>query len=123
MLVIDDDAIVRQVACDMIEALGYRVVSAGSGREGLAVFARYSREIALVMLDDAMPRMSGVEVLQEIRRQEPTARILLASGWSEHEAGRRFAGLAIDGYLEKPFRLENLEAKLSAVLAEPPAGA
>ena len=65
-----------------------------------------------------MPEMSGEESFLELRRLRPDVRVVLSSGYSEHEATRRFTSRELAGFLDKPFGADDLAAKLSAVFAE-----
>ncbi len=118
VLVVDDDESVRRVAQDMLAALGFDVLTAGDGQEGVEVFRRRAREIELVLLDLSMPRMSGEEAFREIREEAPGARVILASGYDETESTRLFAGQGLSGFIQKPYRLTNLEEKVEEVLGD-----
>ena len=116
VLVVDDDEFVRRVAQDMLSTLGFSVLTAGDGQEGVEVFRRRANEIELVLLDLSMPRMGGEEAFSEIRKAQPDARVILASGYDEKESTRRFAGQGLAGFIQKPYRLTHLEEKVSRVL-------
>ncbi len=116
VLVVDDDESVRRVAQDMLAALGFDVLTAGDGQEGVEIFRRRAADIELVVLDLSMPRMSGEEAFREIREAAPEARVILASGYDEQESIRLFAGQGLSGFIQKPYRLTNLEAKVEEVL-------
>ena len=116
VLVVDDDEFVRRVAQDMLSTLGFDVLTAGDGQEGVEVFRRRAADIELVLLDLSMPRMGGEEAFGEIRKTAPTARVILASGYDEQESTRRFAGRGLSGFIQKPYRLSNLEEKVRQVL-------
>ncbi len=116
VLVVDDDEFVRRVAQDMLSTMGFEVLTAGDGQEGVEVFRRRAGEIELVVLDLSMPRMSGEEAFGEIRKTAPGARVILASGYDEQESTRRFAGRGLSGFIQKPYRLTNLEEKIRQVL-------
>jgi DNA-binding NarL/FixJ family response regulator len=62
--------------------------------------------------------MDGEETFKELRRIEPDVRVVLASGFSDQEILKRFQNLGLDGFIEKPFRVEKLVAKLREVLAQ-----
>lgn len=110
-LVIDDNPAVRQLVCEFLRILGFEAQAASSGREGLAWRERES--FTLVVTDLSMPEMSGWEVIEAIRRQEPEVPVVLMSGsTSSLDAQRAFeSGITI---LSKPFRLEDLQAAVMA---------
>jgi CheY-like chemotaxis protein len=112
ILVVDDDEGVQAVARSMLEAAGHQVLTAGDGREGLAIFARHANEISLVLLDLTMPRLGGDEVLAELRLIDPDARVILMSGYSEQRVQRQLGSRGPAGFLQKPFRSEELILKL-----------
>ncbi len=115
-LVVDDDPAVRGVSQLMLEQLGFRVVTAADGREGVEAFRARAGEIRLVILDLTMPILGGDEAAQAIRALCPDVPILLSSGYSEQDATRRFPGAAFSGFLQKPYRSAALLAKVREVL-------
>jgi CheY-like chemotaxis protein len=114
VLVIDDEESVRQVAGKMLKALGFQVLSASEGEEGLRIFRAHSDAISCVLLDLTMPRMDGEETFRELRRIEPDVCVILMSGFNEQEAGARFVGKGLAGFLQKPFTPEELRERLAA---------
>jgi PAS domain S-box-containing protein len=82
VLVVDDDALVLQNTAAMLEDLGHRVLEAGSGREALDYLGR-ARSVDLVITDQAMPGMTGAQLIEAIKRQWPLLPIILASGYAE----------------------------------------
>jgi PAS domain S-box-containing protein len=117
ILVADDDHSVRDVARDMLESAGHRVMVAADGVEAVALFRARAGEISLVLLDMTMPHMGGEETFREIRGIRPDARVILSSGYNEQDATNRFAGKGLAGFIQKPYRFEALTAKVQEVLA------
>jgi PAS domain S-box-containing protein len=117
VLVVDDDEAILEVAKDMLEHEGYRVLLAADGREGLEAVRRYGEAISVVLLDMTMPGLTGEEAFQELRRIRPNLPVILSSGFSEVEIVTRFAGKGLAGFLQKPYRAETLFGKLREVLA------
>ena len=117
LLLVDDDAFMLEVLADMVEDQGWRVLTASSGAQGLALLAR--EPVAVIVSDHFMPGMSGAELLAEAQRlYPPTVRILL-SGQSEEEgdiAGALASGAA-DRYYAKPWMGATLMAALRDALA------
>jgi CheY-like chemotaxis protein len=113
VLVVDDDAEVRQVAERMLQRLGYAVVSADSGQAGLDFFTAHRPQVLCTLLDLTMPMMSGQEVLRELRRIDPRARVIVMSGYTASEAYRQLAGEAHVEFLPKPFTIEQLREVLA----------
>lgn len=68
VLLVDDDESVRNVGKEMLESIGFRVITASDGQDAIDVFANYKDEIQCVLLDHAMPKMDGVEAFEGIRK-------------------------------------------------------
>ena len=122
VLVVDDEADVRELAAIMLRRLGFSVYTAADGQQAIEAFRRHAREIELVLLDLTMPGMGGEEACREIQRIEPDQRIVLMSGYSEEFAASRGVG-GMAGFLQKPFTQEDLGATLRSVLEKPQRGA
>lgn len=113
VLIIDDEAAVRNVTRTLLERSGYRVLTAAGGAEGVAVFAAESGAVDLVMLDLSMPEMTGRQVLAELARIRPDIRVLLSSGYSQSDLP---TGANVAGFLNKPFRFEELLRTIRAAM-------
>ena len=120
VLVIDDEETVRTVAARMLRNMGFEPLLTTNGREGADVFASRAREIAGVMLDLTMPVLDGAATLTELRRIRPDVRVLLMSGFTQDDALARFAGKGLAGFLQKPFRTDELRTALRAMLETAP---
>ena len=116
MLVVDDGAMVREFATDVLAAAGIEVEVACDGAEALEVFRRAADEFAVVLLDMTMPVMSGEETLAELRRIRPDVQAILSSGYSEQEASAKFAGGPAAGFLQKPYTPQQLLLKIRELL-------
>lgn len=111
ILAVDDDALILVNTAAMLEDLGHEVTIAYSGREALAALARMER-VDLVITDQAMPGMTGTELVAEIRRRHPDLPILLATGYAELPDGE-----STDvPRLNKPFLQAHLEQAIAAVM-------
>jgi two-component system cell cycle sensor histidine kinase/response regulator CckA len=120
VLVVDDEEVVREVTREMLEGDGLEVLTAGDGVEAIEVFREHQGQIVLILLDLTMPRMDGEETFRELRRLDPDVRVILTSGYNEQDTTRRFVGKRLAGFLQKPFTLQDLEARLRAALGPPP---
>ena len=116
VLIIDDDETVRVVARRLLERRGFAVVVASDGIEGLEKFTAAGQRFALVLLDLTMPRMGGAETMAELQRIDPDVRVLLTSGFREREVTAHFAGMEPAGFVQKPFRAEELYAAVTRAL-------
>ncbi len=116
VLIVDDEAIVRKIGRQMMEILGFEVLTADDGREGVEIFRRHAGEIVLVLLDLTMPEMGGEEAFAEIRRIRADARVVIVTGFDEQETLRRFEGEDLSGFVQKPFRIQVLREKVRTAL-------
>ena len=116
VLLVDDEDLIRDMGAEMLGRLGFEVLTASDGREALDLCAEQGNRLCCVILDIAMPGMSGWEVARSLRTTHPLLPIVVSSG---HDAG-----LAIqDGqripdahFLKKPYRIKELNAVLAEVL-------
>jgi len=114
ILVADDDAILRELLCDIILKEGYLPLEAKNGQEAIDLFCAHN-DIALVILDVMMPLYDGWEVLKEIRQHSEVAIIMLtALGDEKHEISGLTRGA--NDYIAKPFSYEVLVARMNALL-------
>ncbi|MEW6658942.1 MAG: PAS domain S-box protein [Thermodesulfobacteriota bacterium] len=116
ILLVDDDSHVRQVVTEMLERLGFAVLTAANGREGLEVFKTNSDKITCVLLDLTMPEMAGDEMFRELRRLRKDVPVILSSGFNEQEVTQRFAGKGVAGFIQKPYTVRTLQEALSKTL-------
>jgi signal transduction histidine kinase/CheY-like chemotaxis protein len=111
VLLVDDDAAVREVTAGILADLGYAVIEAGSGGAALEMIEQ-TASLDLVLLDFAMPGMNGAEVAREARARRPGLPILFLTGYADTEA----ISEAGDNILRKPFVERELAAKLRSML-------
>jgi PAS domain S-box-containing protein len=116
VLVVDDEASVRQVTQQTLEAFGYRALVASDGAEAVALYARRGEEINIVITDIMMPIMDGPSAIRVLRRLNPQVRIIAASGL---DARDQLRGLDVRFVLAKPFAADTLLTMLRAALTEP----
>lgn len=108
-MIIDDEKVVREGICDLIDwnVEGYRLVPGGKdGREGLAGILRYKPD--LVLIDIKMPGLSGLEVIQKAKEQGFEGHFIILTGYSEFEYAKQAISMGVDGYLLKPIEEEEL---------------
>ena len=115
-LLVDDDSRVRTVTTLLLRDLGFEVIEAANGRDAIAVFARRASEVRFVMLDVTMPDLSGDQVLQELRKLRSNVPVLLCSGYSEEEMRARFSSKDMETFLQKPYPLSMLKARIQHLL-------
>jgi DNA-binding response OmpR family regulator len=113
ILVVDDDEGVTRLISDYLNASGLRVITAGNGREALAVANR--EELDLVLLDVIMPEMDGYEFLRRFRREHSTPVIMLTAKTDANDIAIGLE-LGADDYVTKPFSVSELRARVRAKL-------
>ncbi len=120
ILLVDDEAVMRDCGTALLEEAGYRVLVAADGEEALACYTAHRAEIDLVLLDMVMPRLNGRDCFHALRQLRPDLPIILASGFSHEDelADLRSHGLA--GFLAKPYSGPQLTHMLSEALAGTP---
>jgi CheY-like chemotaxis protein len=120
ILVVEDDALVRNYVVSQIESLGYKSIAANTGAEALALL-EHNVMFDLLFTDVVMPGgMNGRELAERVKRQRPGTRVLYTSGYTENAImhhGRLDPGVAL---LNKPYRKAELARKIREVLGEPP---
>jgi two-component system cell cycle sensor histidine kinase/response regulator CckA len=116
ILLVDDEEMIRDLGKQILTMEGYTVITAVDGREAVELFLAGVGTIDLVLLDLTMPRMSGLEVLERIRKVDPTVKVVLSSGYRAEEAHdpERLAGAS--AFLSKPYRVDVLSRTIRDVL-------
>jgi PAS domain S-box-containing protein len=115
ILVADDDRLVREISRKALERYGYRVITAENGKEAVELF-KASSDIALVVLDLAMPLMDGQEAYRRMKAIRPEAPILISSGYSELMASSRFGPGEMEGFIQKPYTARQFTERVQKVL-------
>lgn len=116
VLVVDDDADIREGVHELLTACGHSVTEAANGAIGLRELA--SNTVDLVLMDILMPQKEGIETIQEIRRAQPNKKIVAMSGCAARHTYLEFArSLGADAVLTKPFQPSKLLETIGSVLA------
>ena len=108
VLLVDDEETVRGVGTEMLQEFGFTTLTANNGREAVEIF-RSTPGIAFVILDLTMPRMDGEQCFRELRLLDPDVKVIISSGYSEHEVARKFVGKGLAGFIQKPYKLSVLK--------------
>ena len=112
ILVIDDEAPVREAVTDIMALHGIEVRTAVNGQEGVDLFARYQEEIQLVLLDMSMPGINGLDTLTKLRQLNPDLPIILSSGYSQQQVAHEVKVNGRTGFLPKPYDVNTLVNKI-----------
>jgi CheY-like chemotaxis protein len=115
ILVVEDEAVVRQTAQKTLEHYGYKVVLAENGQRAVEIFSRMADEISLVLLDLTMPVMGGDKVVGPLKAIRPATPVIITSGYDQTEVLRRFSGEAVT-FLQKPYTSCQLADKIKSFL-------
>ena len=118
ILLVEDEALVAEMATGMLQGLGYLVDTCGDGLEAVAWFTAHWREIDLVILDMIMPKLGGVDTFLALREVNPATRIILSSGFSVEGEAQRLLELGAQAFLQKPYHKAELAAVLEAALSQ-----
>ena len=113
---VDDEEIIRELGVDILEDRGYRVFSASEGREAVRIYRERVRDIDLVILDVMMPGIGGKETYRQLRAINPQVKVLLSSGYSTNGEVGEILKQGVSGFVQKPYREEELAAKVREVL-------
>ncbi len=119
VLLVDDEEIIRATAAAMLEEVGYEVTVAEHGRQAADRYRRgmeAGRPFDLVILDLIMPVMKGTEAFDEIRRLDPNARVLLASGFSVGSDVEALLSAGALGFIQKPYRFKTLATAVAEAI-------
>lgn len=117
VLVAEDFEHVRRVVVSLLEAAGYRVLSAAHGDEALKCIRERGGEISLALLDVMMPFKTGPEVAELALQTHPSLRVLFTSGYSE--ATPSLSNIPQERLLRKPYERDDLVRRIRRVLDEP----
>jgi len=112
ILVVDDEAAIREMARDILESNGYEVVLATDGVDALEVYRNEWGRIDLVLLDMVMPRMGGLETFRRIAGMDRGLRVLLCSGYADNDKAQRALKEGALGLLSKPFTMTELLGRI-----------
>ena len=116
VLLVEDEAPVRDVIHEMLESLGFEVVTAGSGNEALQVFERFRSDVRLVVSDVALAGFGGVEVSKRVREIRPDIPVVLMSGYPLDDEARSELSAGMTDWISKPFTSEQIGAMIGRVL-------
>jgi two-component system, cell cycle sensor histidine kinase and response regulator CckA len=108
VLVVDDEVAICEMTKIMLEAYNYRVLTASTGTEAIAIYAQHHHEISSILIDMMMPSMDGLSSIPLLRRMNPEVSIIAMSGLSSTETVTQAEKLGSQGFLSKPFTTKEL---------------
>lgn len=116
VLIVDDEASIREIARVTLETHDYRVITASDGVEAIALYAQNKEEIKAVITDMMMPILDGSTTIRALRRIEPEVKVIALSGLKENSEVSKILNINIQAFLPKPFTAEVLLQTLHKVL-------
>ncbi len=116
ILIADDEPTVLDTLRRMCIRLGFSVHTAQDGAEAVEVFQEHSDNIVAVLLDYEMPGMSCEETFERLQQIRPEVPVILSSGYAEEDTAAHLVGKGLAGFIQKPYELEKLSAKLQEML-------
>lgn len=116
ILVVDDEPFVGRMVKKLLERRGYQVSVCGDGVEGLAFYHENRGEVDLILLDMVMPHLDGPGLFNAVRKLDPEVRVLLCSGYSVHDQAEALLHAGAVGFLQKPFRMQELLDAVASAL-------
>jgi PAS domain S-box-containing protein len=120
ILIVEDEISVGTVGSDILKDLGYTIVHAQNGRDAIEILSSDPKPFSLVILDMNMPRMGGKATFDLIKQLNPALRVLVCSGYSATMLDDGKFTQSIDGFVQKPYELEEFAYRVRMVLDSPP---
>ena len=116
VLFVDDEDTIIEVAGELFDQLGYKVLTAGNGREAIETYEKNKEKIDIVLLDMIMPDMSGGDTYDSLKEVDPDIKVLLSSGYSLEGRATEILDRGCNGFIQKPFKMKELSQKLREIL-------
>ncbi len=116
VLIVDDERTVLMVSTELLDALGYNVLAAASGKEAVEVYRLNKDRISAVILDMVMLDMGGGEVFEAMKAINPDVRVILSSGYTLDGQAAGIMKQGCKAFMQKPFNMDDLSKKIREVL-------
>lgn len=116
VLLVDDEEMIVDVSRQMLEKLGYKVLTAKNGQEAIEIYRKNKEQIDIVVLDVIMPGLSGGETYDRLKAIDHNVDVLLASGYGLNRQISEILERGCNGFIQKPFNLKQLSRKIRAIL-------
>lgn len=116
ILVVDDENYILESVKNMLEDIGYSVMTALDGMEAVELYERHAGDIDLVIIDMIMPKMGGVEAFDIIRDKDPHLKAIFCSGYSMNSFAQEFLERGSAGFIQKPFKMLKLSQMVRDIL-------
>jgi PAS domain S-box-containing protein len=116
VLLVDDESIIRGVGEQMLQSLGYEVVTAVDGAAAVTYYQRHWQQVDLILLDMIMPKLGGRDTYRALKKINPTLRVLLFSGYSLDNEAQMVLDEGALGFIQKPLRRVELSQRVAAAI-------
>jgi PAS domain S-box-containing protein len=116
ILVVDDEAMVREITTTSLETYGYRVLAAQDGIEAIAAYAQHQDEVAAVLIDMMMPSMDGMTAIRTLEKINPRVKVIATSGLTTRDKVTESTGGSVKAFLSKPYTITDLLESLHHTL-------
>jgi CheY-like chemotaxis protein len=115
ILVVDDEALIREITKSSLETYNYRVLTASNGVEAVAIYTQYQKQISVVLLDMMMPAMDGTMAIRTLQKINPHVKIVAISGLLSNQNLAEVSGMGVQAFLAKPCTAKELLQTIGAV--------
>ncbi len=116
VLLVDDEEIVIGVGKQMLERLGYTVVTAKNGQEAVDFHTNNPGGVDLVLLDMIMPGLEAGDTFDRLKAINPAIKVILSSGYSLDQKATEILNRGCNGFIQKPFNMKSLQEKIDEVV-------
>ena len=116
VLLVDDEDMILDVGRDLLEKLGYEVLTVKSGIEAIEIYRTNQKKIDIVILDMVMPKMGGGDTYEKLKDIDPAVKVLLSSGYSIDGQASKILSRGCDGFIQKPFDIKSLSLEIRKIL-------
>ena len=119
IMVVDDESVIRNTAYGMLSSMGYDVLLAQDGEEALKIYESENEKIDLVILDMVMPKISGKETFERLKKIDKSVKVIFSSGFSPEAVAGDIRGIGAIGFIQKPYRIVELSKLIhEAIISE-----